>query len=160
MSWQSRMMRWSVPCMTPMRNLYMTLICEGKVMRCLRRSECRGEGIIKMDIIVYGVQLWTGLSGTEYWSVVCSCEYGNEHYGSHKLRGILHWQHNCEPLVRSLLRPFIQYMYVLIQLVIQAIFQLLTTLTKLHNLNHQAATVTNQSACAMCHVPCATCHVS
>ena len=52
--------------MAPVRNLYVTLLCNSKVMRCLRRSECRVESIIKMDIINYGVRLWTGLSGTAY----------------------------------------------------------------------------------------------
>jgi hypothetical protein len=52
--------------MAPVRNLYITLLCKSKVMRCLRRSECRVEGIIKMDTINYGVRLWTGLSGTAY----------------------------------------------------------------------------------------------
>lgn len=50
-------------CMAPMRNLYITLLCKSKVMRCLRRSECRGEDIIKMDIVDCGVWLGTGIVG-------------------------------------------------------------------------------------------------
>jgi hypothetical protein len=60
-------------CMAPMRNLYITLICKSKVMRCLRRSDYRGEGIIKMARIDYVVQLWTGLSllnTDKLWTVV------------------------------------------------------------------------------------------
>jgi hypothetical protein len=51
--------------MPPMRNLYITLLCKHEVLRRLRRSECRGESIIKMDVLDYGVRLWTGFSGVE-----------------------------------------------------------------------------------------------
>jgi hypothetical protein len=32
--------------MAPVRNIYIIWLCKRKVMRCLRRSECRGEGVI------------------------------------------------------------------------------------------------------------------
>jgi hypothetical protein len=50
---QSRIMRWSrhVACMAPKRNLHITLICIREVMRLLGRSKCRGEGIIKVNIL-------------------------------------------------------------------------------------------------------------
>jgi hypothetical protein len=77
-------------CTVPIRNLWTNVLCERKVMRRLRRPECRGEDIIKMDVIDYGVRLWTGFYGIGIMISLGRCEYGNEHYGSHKFREILY----------------------------------------------------------------------